>query len=162
MISVNILNKKICLKFEYSECPKTKLPEWKIGQKSVWNSNIWLSNVQRPFNYSGFQTLWKSNVSENQTFCLIFRHYENPMYLKSKYSVWISDRLMKLVWNIFEHQSVWNLDAMSNFQTHWIFLMYEKQTKCLVFRRPIWNCLVSLNSYLQHCHCMSEIQMKVS
>ena len=34
---------------------------------------------------------------------------------------------MKLDWNMFQHQSVWNLNAMSTFQTHSIFLMYEKQ-----------------------------------
>ena len=90
----------------YSRCLKSGRPDFGVFKTCpvVKTSGFQMLSEIRTLS-AGFQTsssnaLNKGNrtisnrTSENRTFCPVFRHYENPMCLKTGHSVRISDRLV--------------------------------------------------------------------
>ena len=173
--------------FKYSRCLKSGRPDFGVFETcpvvktSGFQTLSEIRTLSSGFQTSGSNALNKGNrtisnrTSENRTFCPVFRHYKNPMCLKTGHSGRISDRLVpKQVPNRFsdtlDFHNVWKPDKMSGFQTHWIFIMSENRSNWMVFGRPITGCLKSGHFFVRfakpdvrfsdiHCICKARIKM---
>ena len=85
----------------YSRCLKSGRPDFGVFETCpvVKTSGFQTLSEIRTLS-SGSNALNKGNrtisnrTSENRTFCPVFRHYKNPLCLKTGHSVRISDRLV--------------------------------------------------------------------